>query len=131
MVGSDTRHEYPEYRQYRPAAARRADQRARARTVRDIGRAVREGVGPEVSLCIDHFGEGFVTADEAIRLGQALETFDLAWIEDPLPWLDFAGHKKVADALLTPVAAGEDLYLFEGFREAIETRAFDILHPTC
>ena len=33
------------------------------------------------------------------------------------------------DALLTPVAAGEDLYLWEGFREAIETRAFDIIHP--
>ncbi len=46
-----------------------------------------------------------------------------------MPWRDIAGHKKVADALLTPVAAGEDLYLWEGFREAIETRAFDIIHP--
>jgi L-alanine-DL-glutamate epimerase-like enolase superfamily enzyme len=27
------------------------------------------------------------------------------------------------------VASGEDLYLFEGFREAIETRAFDVIHP--
>jgi L-alanine-DL-glutamate epimerase-like enolase superfamily enzyme len=35
----------------------------------------------------------------------------------------------VADALLTPVAAGEDLYLWEGFREAVETRALDIIHP--
>ena len=46
-----------------------------------------------------------------------------------MPWNDIAGHKRVADALLTPVAAGEDLYLFEGFRQAIETRAFDIIHP--
>jgi L-alanine-DL-glutamate epimerase-like enolase superfamily enzyme len=70
-----------------------------------------------------------VTADEAIRIGRAIEPFDLAWIEDVLPWTDIAGHKKVADALLTPVAAGEDLALFEGFREAIETGAFDIIHP--
>ena len=86
-------------------------------------------VGPEVSLCTDHFGEGFVTVDEAIRIGHAIEPFNLAWIEDVMPWTDIAGHKRVADALLTPVAAGEDLYLFEGFREAIETRAFDIIHP--
>lgn len=50
-----------------------------------------------------------MTADEAIRLDRALEPFNLAWIEDPLPWTDNAGHRRVADALLTPVAAGEDL----------------------
>ena len=54
---------------------------------------------------------------------------NLAWIEDPLPWTDIPGHKKVADALLTPVAAGEDWYAWDGFREAIETRAVDIIHP--
>ena len=90
---------------------------------------MRAAAGDEISLCVDHFGEGFVTADEAIRIGHALEPCNLAWIEDPLPWTDIANHKKVADALLTPVAAGEDLYLWEGFREAIETRAFDIIHP--
>lgn len=95
----------------------------------EIVRAVRAEVGNEVSLCVDHFGEGYVTADEAIRLGRALEPFNLAWIEDPVIWHDIKGHKKVADALLTPVAGGEDLYLLDGFREAIETQAFDVLHP--
>jgi L-alanine-DL-glutamate epimerase-like enolase superfamily enzyme len=54
----------------------------------DIVAAVRAEVGPIVSLCIDHFGEGFMTADEAIRLGRALEPFNLTWLEDPLPWPD-------------------------------------------
>ena len=90
---------------------------------------MRETVGNGVSLCIDHFGEGYMTADEAIRLGRALEPFDLAWIEDPLPYHDIDGHRRVADALQVPVAGGEDLYLWDGFREAIETRAFDVLHP--
>jgi len=95
----------------------------------EVVSAVREAVGSDTQLCVDHFGEGYLTADEVIRLGRALEPFDLAWMEDPVPFFDTPGHKKVADALLTPIAAGENLYLREGFREAIRTRAYDILHP--
>ena len=90
---------------------------------------MREAVGNDIQLCVDHFGEGYMTADEVIRLGQALEDYDLAWMEDPVPFFDTPGHKKVADALLTPIAAGENLYLRDGFREPIRTRAYDILHP--
>ena len=39
------------------------------------------------------------------------------------------GHKQVTDALRTPTAAGEELFLWDGFREFIEKRAVDILHP--
>jgi L-alanine-DL-glutamate epimerase-like enolase superfamily enzyme len=131
LVGSETRYEYPQNRQFhtpgRGAGARISERGLEL--VREICRAVRAEVGPGVSLCTDHFGEGFVTVDEAIRVGRAVEPFNLAWVEDVLPWTDIAGHRRVADALLTPVAAGEDLSLFEGFREAIETGAFDIIHP--
>jgi L-alanine-DL-glutamate epimerase-like enolase superfamily enzyme len=131
LVGSATRPEYPQYKQWfapgRGAGARISQ--AGIELCADITRAVREAVGDEISLCTDHFGEGFCTADEAIRIGQALDPYNLAWIEDPLPWTDIAGHKKVADALLTPVAAGEDWYAWNGFRQAIETRAVDIIHP--
>ena len=91
--------------------------------------SVREAVGPSVQLCVDHFGEGYLSTDEVIRFGQALEKYDLVWMEDPVPFMDMTAHKKVSDALLTPIASGENLYLREGFREAIRTRAFDILHP--
>ncbi|GHA34826.1 hypothetical protein GCM10007989_33410 [Devosia pacifica] len=131
LVGSATKYEYEQYRQWyvpgRGAGARVSQQGLEL--VAAIAGAVREAVGPEISLCTDHFGEGFVTADEAIRIGHALEPHNLAWVEDPMPWTDIAGHKKVADALLTPVAAGEDWYLWEGFQEPIETRAVDIIHP--
>jgi L-alanine-DL-glutamate epimerase-like enolase superfamily enzyme len=95
----------------------------------EIVAAIREAVGDEVSLCTDHFGHGYLTLDEMIRLGEAWEPYHLAWIEDPMPWDDIAGHKRVADALRTPIAAGEELYLWDGFREFIEQRAIDILHP--
>jgi L-alanine-DL-glutamate epimerase-like enolase superfamily enzyme len=95
----------------------------------EIVAAIREAVGDEVSLCTDHFGHGHLTLDEMIRLGEAWEPYHLAWIEDPMPWADIEGHKRVADALRTPIAAGEELYLWDGFREWIERRAIDILHP--
>lgn len=131
LVGTATEHEYAQYRQwYVPGSGPGARiSEAGLELAAGICAAVRGAVGDGVSLCTDHFGEGFVTADEAIRIGRAVEPYNLAWIEDPLAWTDIAGHKKVADALVTPVAAGEDLYLFEGFREAIEMRAFDIIHP--
>jgi L-alanine-DL-glutamate epimerase-like enolase superfamily enzyme len=80
-------------------------------------------------LCIDHFGHGNMTAKEVIRLGKALEPYGLAWMEDPMPWWDIEGHKEVTDAIGVPTAAGEELYLWDGFRQMIETRAVDILHP--
>ena len=95
----------------------------------DVVQAVRDELGWEVQLCVDHFGEGFLWADEVIRLGKALERFDLAWMEDPLVHSDTPGHRKVADALLTPIAAGENLYTMRDFRAPIEQRAYDIVHP--
>ncbi|MGK6315438.1 mandelate racemase/muconate lactonizing enzyme family protein [Neorhizobium sp. DT-125] len=131
LVGSATKYEYDLGRSTRaPGSGRGAKISEKGiETAVEIVRAVRAEVGGEISLCVDHFGEGYVTADEAIRIGKALEPFNLAWIEDPVIWHDIKGHKKVADALLTPVAGGEDLYLVDGFREAIETQAFDVLHP--
>ena len=95
----------------------------------EVVATVRQAVGKGIQLCVDHFGEGYLTSDEVIRLGKALEKYDLAWMEDPVSRFDIPGHKHVADALLTPIAAGEDWYLREGFREAIRTRAVDIVHP--
>ena len=37
--------------------------------------------------------------------------------------------RQVTDAVGVPTAAGEELYLWEGFREMIEKRAVDIIHP--
>jgi L-alanine-DL-glutamate epimerase-like enolase superfamily enzyme len=130
-VGQPTKYEYALPKGWRAPSSGRGAKLSQAGIAAavEVVRSVRQEVGNAVSLCIDHFGEGYMTADEAIRLGAALEPYDLAWIEDPLPWHDIAGHKRVADALQVPVAGGEDLYLWDGFREAIETRAFDVLHP--
>ncbi|MCB0008267.1 MAG: mandelate racemase/muconate lactonizing enzyme family protein [Anaerolineales bacterium] len=131
LVGQATRGEYELGRHWcapgTGAGARLTDHGIQAAA--EIVAAIREAVGDGVSLCTDHFGHGYLTLDEMIRLGEAWEPYHLAWIEDPMPWHDVEGHKKVADALLTPIAAGEELYLWDGFRPWIEQRAIDILHP--
>lgn len=131
LVGVKTEGEYDLGRRWRApgsGAGARLTDRGIAASV-EVVAAIREAVGEEVSLCTDHFGHGHLTLDEMIRLGEAWEPYHLAWIEDPMPWWDVEGHKRVSDALRTPIAAGEELYLWDGFREWIEKRAIDILHP--
>ena len=46
-----------------------------------------------------------------------------------MPWWDIDGHRRVTEAIDVPTAAGEELYLWDGFQRMIETRAVDIIHP--
>jgi len=131
LIGTPTAHEYAWPRGRRApgtGAGSRLSDRGLARMV-EIVAAVREAVGWDVSLCIDHFGHGYLTAKEVIRLANALEPFGLAWMEDPMPWWDVEGHRLVTRAIGVPTAAGEELYLLDGFREMIDRRAVDIIHP--
>ncbi len=89
--------------------------------------AVREAIGPEITLMADA-NQGF-TVEHAIRLGRRLEAFDLAWFEEPVPCHDLAGHAAVAAALDLPIASGETEYTRHGMRAMIEARAADILMP--
>ena len=130
-IGSTSPYEYDLGKRWRApggGVGTRITDKGIARAV-EVVTAVREAAGPEIALCTDHFGHGLMTAKEVIRLGEALEPYDLAWLEDPMPWYDVDGHKRVTDALKTPIAAGEELYLWDGFREMIEKRAVDIIHP--
>jgi len=95
----------------------------------EVVAAVREAVGWDLSLCIDHYGHGMMTTKEVIKLGHALEPYGLAWMEDPVQWWDWEGHQEVHDSVEVPIAAGEELYLLDGFRPFIENRAVDIIHP--
>jgi L-alanine-DL-glutamate epimerase-like enolase superfamily enzyme len=131
LIGTPTRHEYALGRFGRAPGTglgSKVTDKGIARMA-EIAATVRAAVGWDVSLCIDHFGHGYMTAKEVIRLGHALEPYGLAWMEDPMPWWDIDGHKQVTAAVHVPTAAGEELYLWDGFRELIEKRAVDIIHP--
>ncbi len=131
LIGTPPQGEYPLGQRWRAPGASYGSRVSHAGIAHmaEIVAAVRRAVGWDISLCIDHFGHGAMTAKEVIRLGKVLEPYGLAWMEDPMPWWDIEGHKQVTDAIEVPTAAGEELYLWDGFRQLIETRAVDILHP--
>lgn len=88
---------------------------------------VRAVVGDEVPIAADHFGH--IGIDDCIRLGQALEPYNLAWLEDLVPWQFTDQWAQIERTLHTPVCTGEDIYLKEGFRPLIEARAVNVVHP--
>ena len=90
-------------------------------------RAVRDAIGPDIKLMADA-NQG-KTESEAIRLGRALEEFNLTWFEEPLPAWDLAGLARVSQALDTPIASGETEYTRYGFRRMLELRSADVLMP--
>ena len=88
-------------------------------------RIVRQTIGPDVTLMVDS-NQGW-DANYTIRIGRKLEDFDLYWIEEPIPHDDLSGHRRIAQALDTSLATGENIYTPHGFREVIEQQAADIL----
>ena len=95
--------------------------------LKEIVGAVREAVGWDISLAVDHFGP--VTVKDGIRLGRELEPYGLSWMEDIIPWWDVTGNLEVTRAINVPTLNGEDIYLLKGWREMIERRAIDIIQP--
>lgn len=89
--------------------------------------AVREAVGFEVPLAADHFGH--FSVNDAIRLGKALTPYQLAWMEDLVPWQYTELWKQITSAIDVPTLTGEDIYLKEEFIKLIDAHAVDYIHP--
>jgi L-alanine-DL-glutamate epimerase-like enolase superfamily enzyme len=88
---------------------------------------VREQVGMEVPLSADHFGH--IGVNSCIRLGKRLTEFNLAWLEDMVPWYWPDLLKEISNEVDIPLLTGEDIYLPEGFEKLCEMHAVDIVHP--
>src|SRR5256712_2159556 len=88
-------------------------------------RVVREAVGPEIDLMCDI--NQLWSVNHAIEVGRRIEPYHLYWLEDPVAHDDYAGLARVADALTTPIAAGEYHYGIVPFRHLLEARAIDIV----
>ncbi len=88
---------------------------------------IREIVGMDIPLSADHFGH--IGVNSCIRLGKALTKYNMAWLEDMIPWQQTALLKQIADAVDIPILTGEDIYLKEPFIELCKAHAVDIIHP--
>jgi L-alanine-DL-glutamate epimerase-like enolase superfamily enzyme len=88
---------------------------------------VRETIGYDIPLAVDHFGH--VCVEDAIRFARRMEKYNLAWIEDMVPWMYTDQYARLRGATTIPVCTGEDIYLKEGFVTLINAEAVSVIHP--
>ena len=89
--------------------------------------AVRDSVGMEIPLSMDHLGH--LGVKSIIRLGKAYEKYNLSWMEDVIPWNFTELLKQISEQSPTPILTGEDIYLKEPFRVLCENHAVGKIHP--
>jgi L-alanine-DL-glutamate epimerase-like enolase superfamily enzyme len=90
---------------------------------------VREAVGDDFAVMVDA-NQAFTVA-EARRRAHAYAPLMLAWLEEPLPAEDLAGHVELAASASMPIAVGESLYHPSHFREYLERRACSVVQVDC
>lgn len=90
-------------------------------------RQVREVIGYEVPLAIDHFGH--VCVEDCIRFAKRMEGYNLAWMEDMIPWMYTDQYVRLRNSTTIPVCTGEDIYLKENFLPLLQQGGVSVIHP--
>jgi len=88
---------------------------------------VRDAVGYDIDVAVDCHWRYSVS--DVVKVAQALEPFRLLWLEDPAPPESIEALRAVSSRVRIPIATGENLYLFQGFREILQTHAVGIATP--
>lgn len=90
-------------------------------------KAVREAVGYGPRLLVD--ANQRLDEASALKLGRALESYDIHWFEEPVDARDHAAETRIAAALDTPIASGESAFAYHEFEEMIAHHCADVLMP--
>lgn len=93
----------------------------------DYVRQVREVIGYEVPLAIDHFGH--VGLESCIRFCRRMEKYNLAWVEDLAPWIYTDHYVRLRQSTCVPICTGEDIYLKEGYETLIKAGGVSVIQP--
>lgn len=120
---------------------RAAIEQARAAGFRAV--KIKIGLGPDsdverVAIARDAMGDdahvlvdvnGAYTVDTALRSIQALEPFDVHWIEEPLSPEDVAGYARLRSLTSRSIAAGEACYSRHALKPLVQDRLVDVVQP--
>ena len=88
---------------------------------------IRSVIGMDIPLASDHYGH--ITVNSCIKLARAMEKWNLAWMEDMVPWQFGELLKQIRESTTVPVLTGEDIFLKEPFMKLIDVGAVDMIHP--
>lgn len=91
--------------------------------------AARDALGDDRELLVDAGWFVERTPKEAIRLVKSIEPFRPFLVEELLHPEDYAGYRRVADSVDTPVACGEQEATEWGFERLIHEGGVDVLQP--
>ena len=89
--------------------------------------AIGHAVGSEGDLLVD--GSHRYQLDSAEQLGKLLAAHKVFWFEEPLPPEDIDSYVELRPRLSVPLAAGENDFGVQGFREMLRAGALDIAQP--
>ena len=89
--------------------------------------ACREAAGPEIMLGEDAHWK--YSVNDAIKLAQVREPFNLLWLEDPIPPETLEAQALVTHSTRTPICTGENRFRKNGFRELIEKQGARLIAP--
>src|SRR3954470_17677479 len=89
--------------------------------------AVRKAIGAKPKLLVDVNQRLDVHSN--VRLGNAIEQYDIFWYEEPVYADNIGQCAEVARRINIPVATGENEYTRYGFRDLVEQKAAAILNP--
>ncbi len=88
---------------------------------------VRNAFGNSMTIYAD--SNGSYNVQEAIRIGGILQENNIDFYEEPVPFDWYQETKTVADALVIPIAGGEQEPSLHQFRWLIANNALDIVQP--
>ncbi|MBC7817092.1 MAG: mandelate racemase/muconate lactonizing enzyme family protein [Planctomycetaceae bacterium] len=90
-------------------------------------RAVREAIGPQCDMMCD--GSMRYSLDDAESLAMFLVENNVFWFEEPFEPEDIDSYVALRSRVSVPLAAGENEFGLQGFRELIRAGALDIVQP--
>lgn len=94
---------------------------------RQVLAAIRDAVGDSVQILVD--ATGAYRFDEAVRMAEVLEDFDVGWFEEPVRPEYRSSYAKLRAQANVPLAAGEGEFTRWGMYELLQTEAIDIIQP--
>ena len=90
-------------------------------------RAVREAIGPKCDVMCD--GSMRYSLEDAASLAVFLAENNVFWFEEPFEPEDIDSYVALRARVSVPLAAGENEFGLQGFRELIRAGALDIVQP--
>ena len=88
---------------------------------------IRQAVGDQMEIAIE--GHARWNLPVAIKIGRALEPYDVLWLEEIIPPDNVDSYARLASETKVPLCVSERLFTRFGFRQVVEKQAAHIVMP--